>query len=415
MKTITVEVREDHLENLARTKPITAIAELIWNALDAEAGKVKVEFVENELGGIEAIRITDDGIGLHYDDAFIVFRNLGGSWKRKGFRTHQRRRMLHGKYGKGRFRAFSMGNRVSWNTVYEEAGKRFAYQITGRADTLGAFDICDARGKPEAPTGMTVVIETVLPQADVLRGVKALEEITQVFAPYMRQYPDVRIIYDGVPLDPANAEDRQSHHDLGELVMQNGERVTATLTIVEWNIPRKRGLMLCDAQGFMLHHALDRLHFRGFSYTAYLRSEHLAQLDREGMLQMEELSPDVKQLLDAARTRLRQHFALREAEQARVLIRHWQESGLYPYQGTPADSREENERRIFDIYASHLNQIFPDFAGSTGRNKRLMLRFIQELIRTDPTRVARVIDEVLEFPEEKEEEVMELAGGSSAG
>lgn len=411
MKRITVEVREDHLESLARTKPVNAIAELIWNALDAEATKVKVEFIENELGGLESVRVSDDGVGMHYDDAFIVFRNLGGSWKREGFRTHQRRRVLHGKHGKGRFRAFSIGNHVTWDTVYEEAGKRFAYTITGRAARLGEFDITGARGCMDRDTGMCITITTLPQQADVLRGVKALEEITHVFAPYMRQYPDVRVIYDGVPLDPANAEDRTTHYDLGELVMQNGERVTATLSIVEWTIPRKRGLYLCDEHGFMLHQALPKLAFRGFSFTAYLKSPHVAQLDQEGLLQMEDLSPDMRQLLDAARAKMREHFTLREAERARDLVQHWQESGLYPYDGEPADTLDENERRIFDIYATHLHRVFPDFAASTARSKRLTLRLIRELIRSEPIRVARILDELLEFPEDKEDEILELAGG----
>ncbi|HOC71008.1 MAG TPA: ATP-binding protein, partial [Candidatus Hydrogenedentes bacterium] len=84
MKRITVEVREDHLENLAQTKPILAMAELIWNALDAEATEVRVEFLENDLQGLEAIHVADNGHGLHYEDTFLVFRNLGGSWKRGG-------------------------------------------------------------------------------------------------------------------------------------------------------------------------------------------------------------------------------------------------------------------------------------------------------------------------------------------
>ena len=65
MKRITVEVREDHLENLAQTKPILALAELIWNALDAEATETRVEFVENEMQGLETIRVVDNGHGLH--------------------------------------------------------------------------------------------------------------------------------------------------------------------------------------------------------------------------------------------------------------------------------------------------------------------------------------------------------------
>lgn len=411
MKKITVRVQEDHLENLARSRPMTAIAELIWNALDAEATEVRVEFEENDLGGVETIRILDNGHGLYYDDAFIVFQNLGGSWKRSGFRTHQQKRMLHGKFGKGRFRAFSLGNRVCWNTVYLEDGAYFQYRIEGQAENLGEFGIEEARGVTEAReqrSGMVVEITQTPDNAGLLRGVKALEEITNLFALYLRQYPGLRLVYDGVPIDPANAETRFADYTLDDLVLQNGERVAATLAIVEWDIPGKRGVYLCDENGFMLHNALPRLHFRGFSYTAYLKSAHLPVLDREGLLQAGDLSEDLRQLLDSARAKLREHFTLREAEKARDTLSLWKEQDIYPYRNAPKNDSEANERRIFDIYATHLDQIFPDFSRSSLRSKRLFLRLFQELVGVQPTRIARILDEVLEFPEEKEGQILEL-------
>jgi len=411
VKTVTVQVKEDHLEILARTKPMTALAELVWNALDAEATEVRVEFVENDLEGLEAIRVVDNGHGLHYDDAFIVFQNLGGSWKREGFRTHRRKRVLHGKYGKGRFRAFSLGNHVQWSTVYEEAGDRFAFAIAGRAATLGEFSITRARRTADQEPGMVVEIADVPESANLLRGVKAQQEFTDLFALYMRQYPGIRIVYDHAPVDPANAEQRYTDYRLDEMVMQDGERVTAALTVIEWNLPGKRGVYLCDADGFMRHNALPRLHFRGFSYTAYLKSAHIALLDKEGLLQAGGLSADVRQLLDAARAKLREHFTLREAEDAQDTLEEWKEQGLYPFEGEPRTDAEANERRIFDIYATHLNQIFPEFAASSPRSKSLTLRLIRELVHTEPTRIARVLDELVAFPEDKEEAILELVQG----
>ncbi len=411
VKTITVEVREDHLETLARTKPMTALAELVWNALDAEATSVRVDFGQNEMGGTDRIRITDNGHGLDYDEAFLVFRNLGGSWKRDNRRSAERRRMLHGKYGKGRFRAFSLGNHVAWNTVYTDStGETFAYGIEGRADRLGEFSIHDRRPVPGDAAGMTVEISDVYDGASLLRGVKAQEEITNIFALYLRQYPDTRIIYDGVPVDPANAESRYSSYPLEEMVMENGERVNAELTVVEWSRPGKRGVILCDEDGFMRFNALPRLHFRGFSYTAYLKSAHVATLDREGLLEAGDLCPDVRQLLDAARGQLREHFALREAEEAQDLLAFWKQTGLYPYESAPRTDGETNERRIFDIYATHLHRIFTDFANARPRHKRLTLKLMQELVHLEPIRIARVLDELLQFPEETEEEIMGIVG-----
>ncbi len=411
MQKITVEVREDHLETLARTKPMTALAELMWNALDAEATSLRVEFVENELQGLEAIRIVDNGHGLDFDDAFPAFRNLGGSWKRSGSRTRGRHRMLHGKYGKGRFRAFSLGNRVSWQSTYDRGKERFSFSIEGHGASIGEFAVSaekELKKEKALPTGMTVEIFDPPVSAELLRGVKARDEVTDIFALYMRQYPDVRISYDGQPLDPANAEQQYQDYGLTEMVMQDGERVQAVLTVVEWNMPGKRGVFLCDEKGFMLHNALPRLHFRGFSYTAYVKSDYIATLDKQGLLQAGELAPDVRQILDAVRGKLREHFALREAERAQDVLTEWQRLGMYPYEGQARSDAEVNERRIFDIYATHLNQIFPGLAQSPSPNRRLVLRLIQELVQTEPTRMARILDEVVDFPEEKEEEILDL-------
>jgi hypothetical protein len=42
MKTVEIQVQNDHLERLAHVrKPILAVAELIWNAVDADADKVR--------------------------------------------------------------------------------------------------------------------------------------------------------------------------------------------------------------------------------------------------------------------------------------------------------------------------------------------------------------------------------------
>jgi hypothetical protein len=414
VKTITVEVREDHLETLAQTKPMAALSELIWNALDAEATEVRVAFIENELTGLETIRISDNGHGLHYDDALLVFRNLGGSWKRHGSRTHERKRVLHGKFGKGRFRAFSLGNSVCWHSVYKDGAAQASFKLSGHAAKLGEFTVFDRKGQVQQPSGMTVEIQDVRDTSNLLRGVKAMEEVTNVFALYLRQYPDTHIIYDGIPLDPSNAETRFTTYPLGEMVTEDGKRIEATLDVVEWRLPGKRALLLCDENGFMRIQAQPRIYFRGFSYSAYLKSAHIAALDSEGFLETGELHPDIRQLLNASRLKLREHFALREAESAIEVLDYWKETGLYPYSGTPADNQEANERRIFDIYSTHLERIFSDFSGATLRTKRLVLRLMQELVHSDPVRMAGILDELITFTEEMEEQILELAGAADA-
>ena len=46
-KTFEIQVQDDHLQRIAQVrKPILAVAELVWNALDADADRVDVLLTE---------------------------------------------------------------------------------------------------------------------------------------------------------------------------------------------------------------------------------------------------------------------------------------------------------------------------------------------------------------------------------
>ena len=111
-RTVRVEVQGDHLQALGRARdPISAIAELVWNGLDEDATDVRVQLVSNNLDGLETIRVIDNGNGMPYDEGVRAFGSLGGSSKRQRVRTPGGR-LRHGKLGKGRFRAFALGDRI---------------------------------------------------------------------------------------------------------------------------------------------------------------------------------------------------------------------------------------------------------------------------------------------------------------
>ena len=84
MAEYSVEIQPDFLERQAKAQPIAAVAELIWNGLDADATAVTVDFEDDKLGGMNRIIVTDNGHGIPHADAPILFRNLGGSWKKHG-------------------------------------------------------------------------------------------------------------------------------------------------------------------------------------------------------------------------------------------------------------------------------------------------------------------------------------------
>ena len=127
MKNIHVQAQRDHITSLCTASPIQALTELVWNALDADAFDVKVDVIQNPLGGIESIRVTDDGLGVNALQAEKHFGNLGGSWKRDADKTPLSGRVLHGSKGKGRFKAFLFALGF-WGTMGLILPKFYAFQ-----------------------------------------------------------------------------------------------------------------------------------------------------------------------------------------------------------------------------------------------------------------------------------------------
>src|SRR5574338_334572 len=117
---VSVVVEDDFLERQSRAQPIAALAELIWNALDADATRVDVELIKKDLaGGLSQIIVTDNGTGFPRSEAATYFGKLGGSWKRTSRKTQRRSRMVHGQEGRGRYKAFALGKAVTWRVRYE--------------------------------------------------------------------------------------------------------------------------------------------------------------------------------------------------------------------------------------------------------------------------------------------------------
>ena len=111
-KDIYVQAKADHIASLARATPLSAIEELVWNALDADAREVRVDLVQNALGGIDAVRVADDGTGIDILRSEETFGSLGGSWKlQDAGTTASYHRRLHGRHGRGRFARHSCKER----------------------------------------------------------------------------------------------------------------------------------------------------------------------------------------------------------------------------------------------------------------------------------------------------------------
>lgn len=306
MKQIYVQAQADHIESLFKGSPLAAIEELVWNALDADAREVKVDLITNLLGAVEAIRVSDDGTGIDVLNADRTFGNLGGSWKRLETDSPTTGRHLHGRHGRGRFKAFALGCHVEWRTTTRAGKELISYTLTGDADKPGVFELesCASIGPA---TGTEVYISNVRATTDsLLDAGETVQDLATKFALYLKSYPDVRIYFNGLPVTPIIVQKRTTDY-----ILHPGEGQEAKLEVIEWKrkFVGSGKLVFAGPDGFRLHEQAAGVRSGvGASFTAYLVSPRIPALHAENALIMDELNPEVRRLLDETKRVLKAHF-----------------------------------------------------------------------------------------------------------
>jgi hypothetical protein len=409
-KVFEIQVQDDHLQRISQVrKPIFAVAELIWNAVDADADRIDVVLQDDLLGGLKAIEVSDNGHGIPYSDAEDLFSRLGGSWKQGGGRSREKHRILHGKEGRGRFRAFALGRVVDWQVCYTANGGLRTYCIAMIKDHLKLVEVNDetpaAAGRHR---GVSVIVSELDREFRSLRDPAVTDELAQIFALYLRQYPTVCIYYASTLIDPRSVEEYTQQYPLPAIIANDDEIFDASLEIVEWKMLSERRMYFCDASGFPLDDTQPGIHAPGFNFTAYLKSDYFAKLLAENRLEIANLDAPTGKLLDTAKEVMRDHFRRRASEKAAGLVEEWQRERVYPYLGQPATPLEEAERQVFNVVALNVNHFLPNFQGSDEKTKRLQLRLLRHAVEHAPSDLSKILTEVLDLPVEKRQELTDL-------
>lgn len=394
-----VQVDADQFDRLARpTQPLTGIAELLWNSLDAEADTVSVTVARTDLDGVESVQVQDDGHGMTPPEALRDFRRLGGSWKKNRSISKNGRRPLHGKEGAGRFRAFAIGASVEWTTIAAAAdGGLRRTVIFGSLDS-SEFTVSDPEVLATGKVGTTVLISRPREFAHRLLGPEAATRLVIQTAVYLVKFPNVRLTYDGTLLDPKAILSRESSLQLDASL--GGLHGSPTLRIMEWKEEAKSikpSIILCDDSGVVLGEVTTEIDTRaGIPYTAYLSWAGFPQVPND--LLLVDLGDGLAgPVVDAARTAIRNYVDVLLTERRTEQLARWKSDKVYPYLGEPKSAVEAQERRVFDVVATAA-------ARSVSREPKaakLSLRLIREALSQPPGALHRVLKEVLELTAEQ--------------
>ncbi len=393
MKDIHVQAQKDHIFSLCSSTAISAIAELIWNALDADAYDVKVDIIQNSLGAIDAVRIGDDGSGIDITDIEHNFGNLGGSWKRNTDKTRETGRVLHGCKGRGRFKAFSLGNYVEWRTTVRTGGELKSFVISGEAADPSHFTL-DEQDNTGPETGTEVMIMNVRNSLNALRDTTGvLQQLSSYFALYLKAYPNVKIYFQGLLVNPVIVQKTRQGYSL-----KSSTGATAELEVIEWKAKKNKAkIIFCDPKGFALHEVDAGVRpGNEFNFTAYLISPLFEELHQENLLVVEELHPEINAFLDAARETLRAYFrSIREKMELDIRLQ-WIEEGFYPFDLDTEDPDGTRER--FDNCARALLAYSTSFEELSAPEKRMIFGLLKEAVASNPKNVVKIFKENLKLP-----------------
>lgn len=406
---VSVAVQDDFVARQTRAKPIPALAELIWNSLDADATRVDVELAyDGLLGGLSQIMVHDNGEGFSREDAKGLFGNLGGSWKRMTRRTKRNGRMIHGQEGRGRYKAFALGGLATWKVCYAAADGNRAFEVRIAENDLTDVIITPDEPAPDRATGVIVVIDNLRREFRSFETDEGFQELAEIFALYLKSYTAVQISVGSHRIDPEKAIRSETSMMLPPIIAPDGMRHDADLQVIEWRSDTKRILYLCSQDGFPLDQFETKFHVPGFSFSAYLRSSYVQYLQNESRLGLAELDPPLAGAIEHARTDIKDYFRHRAAEKARTVVDVWKAEEVYPYAGEPQSTVEKAERQVFDIVAVHVQEIVPEVGGTSPTAQALHLRMLRNAIERGPEELQLILKEVLDLPVRQQKELAAL-------
>lgn len=411
MDTLKLQPGQDHLERVAKTAdPLRGIAELVWNSLDGDCDEVAVEFEKNPLGGLQIIRVRDNGTGIRPDALRKEFGQLGESWKKNATRTPKHGRAMHGKEGRGRLRFFSIAGSAFWLSTYasKDGFERVTASIS--AASLSRVDISSSPVDGVADTGTTVELSQLKDTFDWLTGTEAFQLFSATFAPYVLQYPTVRIFYDGKVIDPSLSVTRTVDIPFGPLMDIPAVASDLRLKVIEWHGQTgDRRIYLGTDEGISLASQAAGITAPGFSFSAYAYSGFFEKMQQGNLLELAELTdPDLGKVLDVIREALRDYFRDRQAQESSNVIADLIAEGAYPYQGEPSNEIENRERQLFDIATYAVSSYSREFKRADTSIRRMTLALLREAVRHNPESITNILRAVINLPKNRQDEFSDL-------
>lgn len=409
---IDLGVEHDHIESLTKASGITALCELIWNAIDADATEIHINYKKNGLGGYNEIEIIDNGHGLSYEKAKNVFGKLGGSEKKHTTQSPGGR-SYHGKEGKGRFKSLALGDLVTFSSIYKDDDSYKTFTVKVSNGQLSHSEISDLKQLPkgEGSQGFRVLIQNVNDvNAEQGLNLKNRREIEEKFASFWINYQNFKIFFNGNELNfdslIKNTYEETLKYEINNLTY------SFVVKIIEWQFDNKKKTYFCNTKGipFLEYNLGIR---SSLPISIFIQSVYIEQLHRENTLNMGEMNENLNVAYNDAKKIARQYLKDRLHLYSKEFIEELKREKIYPYENKPENLVEESTRQVFDIVALQVNEYLPSFGDQDNKGKKLTLSLIKEALESGSVNLKRILSEVIELPKEKQDELADILEDTS--
>jgi len=411
-KRINLGVERDHIESLTKASGVSAISELIWNSLDADATEIRIEYKKNKLDGIDEITVIDNGNGIDYIQAQNVFGRLGGSEKKN--RTNSPNgRSYHGKEGKGRYKSIALGDLVIFTSYYKNQNNFHEFTITLDRNNLSYSEISDLKILPKGSekTGFKVHIQNINQEnANEAIAISSRKDLEQKFASYWINYPDFIIFFNGNKLA---FESLIKNTDERKLAVEDGELIYSFFfKIIEWNFDIKKKTYLCNTKGVPFREL--NLGIRtSIPISIFIQSVYIEKLHRENLIDLDNFDEIMQGVTKESKKFAREYVRKRLHYYSGEFIKDLKTKGLYPYKDKADSLIEESKRQVFDIVALQVNEFLPNFEDQDDISKKFTLSLIKESLEKDSSSLRKILTEVVELPDDKREELVDILEDTS--
>lgn len=396
-----ISTHDKHLDIYKNGDSFDGLTQIIYNSLDANASEIEIFISENELSGIETIKVVDNGTGIPAPDKknpLDPFLNLGFSNKKISDQNVFGRN-IHGKAGEGRFKAYTLGSNLEWKTKTTTA----TTIISAKIERPQAFAITDDANLPEITTQTGTIFTATNCEQVKLPGMDVLKERLEKY--FLTVVDDARVkikLNNNILISKSHI----AHQDETTLPKPNDD-VKAKTVVWKTTATENNKLFWCDHDyNTLLETPLDSSKLKT-NHSLYIASKKVEIAKNENRLLLTALDSVFQTIESQAKDSMEKFLIASNMAEAGNIIKQLKDEKIYPFSNAPSGSEvTQKTQAVYDAIIVKLNQTKPAIFKT--KYRKYIVETLKLIIEKEPEHFARILKELVGLTPEETEDFAKL-------